>query len=126
MIYLFAASLTLRNFPLNGKTPYLSLPITSIPARAKLFAESPSVKIIVQSFESLVPAEFASSSFGIINLEVFFPGPIVLASFAYSLASATFRIVSTTPLSKMPFRNLSESSIVLPKSFAGVFKVSFV
>jgi len=49
-----------------------------------------------------------------------------LASFAYSLASATFKIVSTTPLSKIPFKNLSDSSIVLPKSFAGVFKVSFV
>jgi len=49
-----------------------------------------------------------------------------LASFAYSLASATLRIVSTTPLSKIPFKNLSDSSIVLPKSFAGVFKVSFV
>jgi len=56
IIYLFAASLTFKNFPLNGKTPYLSLPITSIPASAKVFAESPSVRIIVQSFESLVPA----------------------------------------------------------------------
>jgi hypothetical protein len=59
-------------------------------------------------------------------LEVFFPGPNVLPSFAYSLASATFKIVSTTPLSKIPFKNLSESSNVLPKSFAGVFNVSFV
>jgi hypothetical protein len=53
---LLFASLTFRNLPLNGKTPYLSLPTTSIPASARDLAESPSVKIIVQSSAFLVPA----------------------------------------------------------------------
>jgi len=44
---LLLASLTFRNLPLKGNTPYLSLPTTSIPARASDLAESPSVRIIV-------------------------------------------------------------------------------
>ena len=58
------ASRTLRSLPLSGKTPYLSLPMIPRPATAKAFAESPSVKIKVQSPEFFVPASLASSNLG--------------------------------------------------------------
>jgi hypothetical protein len=53
---LLLASLTFKNLPLKGNTPNVSLPTTSIPARAKVFAESPSVRIIVHCSAFLVPA----------------------------------------------------------------------
>jgi len=117
IIYLLGASLTFKNLPLRGKTPYLSLPTISKPARASDLAESPSVKIIVQDSAYLVPASFASSSFGIPRSLLFFlPGPSYLAIIASSLALATFKIRSTTPESRIPFKNLSDSSTLLPKS----------
>jgi len=58
------ASLTFSNLPRSGNTPYLSLPTTPRPETASVLAESPSVRISVQSNEFLVPASFASSNFG--------------------------------------------------------------
>lgn len=52
---LWEASRTLRILPLSGNTPYLSRPITPKPETAKDLAESPSVKISVQSKECLPP-----------------------------------------------------------------------
>ena len=60
------------------------------------------------------------------NLLFFFPGPSCLAIIASSFALATLRIKSTTPESRMPFRNLSESSNLLPKSWCFVLRVSLV
>ena len=54
-----------KNLPLKGNTPYLSRPTTPRPATAKVLAESPSVKINVQSDDHFVPASLASSSLGI-------------------------------------------------------------
>lgn len=59
------ASRVFNNFPRNGNTPYLSRPTTESPETASALAESPSVKIKVQSLEFLVPASLASSSLGI-------------------------------------------------------------
>ena len=58
------ASLTFNNLPRSGNTPYLSLPTTPRPDTANVLAESPSVRINVQSSEFLVPASLASSNFG--------------------------------------------------------------
>ena len=69
----YVAVRVFSNFPLSGKTPYVSLPTTDRPDTAVALAESPSVKIMVQLGESFVPALFASSSFGMITLDVFFP-----------------------------------------------------
>ncbi len=52
---LCVASLTLRIFPLSGNTPYRSLPITPKPDTARDLAESPSVRIRVQSEECFPP-----------------------------------------------------------------------
>lgn len=51
-------SRTLNTFPLKGKTPYKSLPSFYIPLIAKLFAESPSVRIKVHLLD--LPARLAS------------------------------------------------------------------
>ena len=127
IIYLVYASLTFRNFPLSGNTPNLSLPTSSIPARARLLAESPSVRIIVHYSAFLVPASLASSSFGIPNSLAFLPaGFSDLANLASSLALAMLRIDSTTPDAKISLRNFSVNSILLPKSEALVFRVSLV
>lgn len=68
------ASRTLRSLPRSGYTPYLSRPTTPKPATAKVLAESPSVKIKVQSNEFLVPASLASSNLAMpFNLLVFLP-----------------------------------------------------
>jgi len=58
------ASLTFNNLPRSGNTPYLSLPTTPRPDTANVLAESPSVRINVQSSEFLVPASLASSNLG--------------------------------------------------------------
>ena len=64
-IYELLASLTLSNFPFNGKTPNLSLAlILDTPATARDLAESPSVRINVHKEEFLVPAKLASSNLG--------------------------------------------------------------
>ena len=58
------ASRTLRSLPRSGKTPKLSRPTTVRPATASALAESPSVRMRVQSLAYLVPALFASESLG--------------------------------------------------------------
>ena len=83
--------------------------------------------MIVQLSAFLVPALFASSSFGIPNnFDFFLPGPSYLAILASSLALATDRILSTTPDSKTPFKNFSDNSTLLPKSSFFVVRPSFV
>jgi len=57
-----------------------------MPAKAKDLAESPSVKMIVHSWEFFVPAKFASSSFGMPNNFDFFLPFTYLPIFASSLA----------------------------------------
>lgn len=52
---LWEASLTLSIFPRRGNTPYLSLPTTPKPETASVLAESPSVRMSVQSIEFLLP-----------------------------------------------------------------------
>jgi len=127
IICLLLASLTFSNLPFKGKTPNLSRPTISIPARAKLLAESPSVRIIVHYAALAVPASLASSSFGIpINFYFFLPGPRVLANFASSLALATLKIDSTIPDFKIAFKKGSVNSTLLPKLTALVPKLSFV
>jgi hypothetical protein len=127
MIYLLGASRTFKNFPLRGKTPKWSLPTTSIPAKAKDFAESPSVKIIVHYSACLVPAKFASSSLGTPrSFAFFFPGPRVLANFASSLALATVTMLSITPDPITSFKNLSLRVQVEPKLEGFVVRVSLV
>jgi hypothetical protein len=59
--------------------------MTSSPAIAKLLALSPYVRIKVHFSEFLVPASFASSSFGIPVSFAFFPPPVILASLESSL-----------------------------------------
>ena len=127
MICLLLASLTFRNLPLNGKTPYLSLPTISIPANASDLAESPSVRIIVQSQACLPPASLASSSLGIpMSLLFFLPQFRFLANLASSFALATETILSTIPDSKMSLRNFSERLQTDPKLLGLVVRVSFV
>ena len=88
MICLDDASLTFKILPLNGNTPYLSLPTTSIPDIANDFAESPSVIIRMQFSAFLVPASLASSNLGIPKSRHYFFDVKVLAILAYSLAFA--------------------------------------
>lgn len=58
------ASRTFNSLPRNGNTPYRSRPTTPKPATASVLAESPSVRMSVQSSDFVVPAQFASSSLG--------------------------------------------------------------
>ena len=75
---------TFNTFPFSGNTPYKSLPITDNPAIAMVLAESPSVKIRVHFLECLiVPAKFASQSFGIFIVVFFLPS--VFSKFLFSL-----------------------------------------
>lgn len=94
---LCVASRTLRTFPFRGNTPYLSLPTTPKPATARDLAESPSVRISVQSREFLVPASLASSNFGIpfifeVLLEVSF-----LFNWVCALNFIQLKMLSTIP-----------------------------
>lgn len=94
---LCVASRTLRTFPFRGNTPYLSLPTTPKPATARDLAESPSVRIRVQSREFLVPASLASSNFGIpfifeVLLEVSF-----LFNWVCALNFIQLKMLSTIP-----------------------------
>ena len=57
-------SRTLTSLPRNGNTPKVFLPTTESPEMARDFAESPSHRINVHSFDLDVPAYVASSSFG--------------------------------------------------------------
>ena len=115
VIYLTGASLTFKNLPLNGKTPNVSLPTTSIPARAKLLAESPSVSIIVHLSAVREPASLASSSLGIPSNFYFFLAPPIFKSLAFSRACDIAKMLSTMPESNISFKNFSESSTLLPK-----------
>lgn len=64
MICSCLASRTLSSFPRRGNTPKLSRPTTLKPATASDLAESPSVRINVQSCAFRVPALLASDNFG--------------------------------------------------------------
>ena len=89
------ASLTFKTLPLRGNTPYLSLPITDNPAIAIDLAESPSVNIRVHCSDFLVPAQFASSSLGIIILFFFLPSVCLQSLFSFlELASNIYSMSS--------------------------------
>mmetsp|Transcript_84091 Transcript_84091/g.265457 ORF Transcript_84091/g.265457 Transcript_84091/m.265457 type:complete len:267 (-) Transcript_84091:718-1518(-) len=122
------ASLTFKTLPFSGKTPYLSRPTTLSPATARDLAESPSVRIKVQSAEFLPPASLASSSLGIpITRVVFFVLLRIwrdMSTFCFALTQS--KMSSTTPLFMTCFMNLSESSQLLPNLLCLVVSVSFV
>uniref|UniRef100_A0A6B0UL13 Putative secreted protein n=1 Tax=Ixodes ricinus TaxID=34613 RepID=A0A6B0UL13_IXORI len=96
-ICLWVASRTLSIFPLSGKTPYLSRPTTASPDTASDLAESPSVKIRVQSTELRVPASLASSSLGMpLSLECFLAEHFIPSCF-WALKVSQDMTASTTP-----------------------------
>ena len=120
------ASRTFNGLPFNGNTPYLSLPTISIPAIASALAESPSVRINVQSSHFFVPASLASSSFGTPS-SLFLLVPLsVLAIFACNLAWAWRTMESTIPDWRIYLRNLSEIVHLDPNYEGFVVSVSFV
>ena len=83
---------------------------------AKDFAESPSVKIRVQSFDFADPAKLASSNLGIpVSFLFFFPLVFSIACFCLNLAKD--KIFSTTPDFSTCLMNLSDNLHVEPKEF---------
>mmetsp|Transcript_51855 Transcript_51855/g.112427 ORF Transcript_51855/g.112427 Transcript_51855/m.112427 type:complete len:259 (+) Transcript_51855:682-1458(+) len=97
------------------------------PATARAFAESPSVRISVQSCEFLLPASLASSSLGMPRILVTFLAPRSCrprSTFCFAFAQS--RIISTTPLFITCFRNFSESSQAEPNLDCFVVNVSLV
>ena len=83
------ASLTFNNFPLNGKAPNLSLPITLIADKTIVNALSPSVRISVHSSDFFVPANFASCSLEIpFTVDDFFPSLSLSVDDSLSLRSS--------------------------------------
>ena len=114
MIAACDASRTFRGLPFKGKTPYKSRPTTPRPDTAKAFAESPSVKIRVQSLPLAPPAEFASSNFVMPVSRIFFDPPFRLScSSCLNLVQAKTR--STTPDFSMAFKNLSGKHDLAPE-----------
>mmetsp|Transcript_128760 Transcript_128760/g.400609 ORF Transcript_128760/g.400609 Transcript_128760/m.400609 type:complete len:224 (-) Transcript_128760:899-1570(-) len=115
MISLFSAtwrwftSRTFSNLPRNGKTPYLSRPMTASPATAKLLALSPSVRMSVHSCANLPPASFASSSLGMPKMR--FPRPPLLAFL--SIRTVIFACASmTTALTMSVFSKISSMKLL--------------
>ena len=96
-------------FPFKGKTPYKSRPTTLDPATAIDLAESPSVKIKIQSSDFFVPAKLASSNLGTLIFGFFEPSVFLHSLFC--LNSANDKTRSTIPdLSIIFFKNLDEIS----------------
>ena len=125
MIAAWLASRTLSGLPLSGKTPYKSRPTTPRPDTASALAESPSVRMSVQSLPRAPPAAFASSSFVMPVSRVFFEPPLRLScSSCLNLVQASTR--STTPDFSMALRNLSGRTHFEPKAFSFVVSVSLV
>mmetsp|Transcript_26166 Transcript_26166/g.57257 ORF Transcript_26166/g.57257 Transcript_26166/m.57257 type:complete len:226 (+) Transcript_26166:2710-3387(+) len=121
------ASRTFRTFPFNGKTPYLSRPITLTPATANDFAESPSVRIKVQSCECRPPASLASSSLGMpLTRPWFLLARSCLDMSTFCFAFTQSKIVSTMPLFITCLMTLSGNSQVDPNLLCLVVSVSLV
>uniref|UniRef100_A0A6G5A4I2 Secreted protein n=1 Tax=Rhipicephalus microplus TaxID=6941 RepID=A0A6G5A4I2_RHIMP len=117
-ICLWVASRTLRIFPLRGNTPNLSRPTTASPETAKLLAESPSVRMRVQSTELRVPASLASSNLGIpLSLECFLAEHFWPSCF-WALKFTHDMTASTTPHLRTWLWNLSLSSHLEPNFLA--------
>ena len=93
---------------------------------AKVIAERPSVKISVQLSDLFVPAQMASSNFGIpYNLFFLLPSVFLVSSLlSFNLQKST--ISSTMELLYILSINLSETVTLTPKSFEGVVNCSFV
>ena len=99
-----------------------------MPLIAKLFAESPSVKINVHRDDYSEPARFASSSLGIPKRRYFFlpDWPSFFFNSIFYFASAKSIIASKIPLLATLFKNLSDSSHVEPNYPDLVVRVSLV
>mmetsp|Transcript_9905 Transcript_9905/g.27631 ORF Transcript_9905/g.27631 Transcript_9905/m.27631 type:complete len:218 (+) Transcript_9905:2931-3584(+) len=121
------ASLTFSTLPLSGKTPYLSRPTTLRPATARDLAESPSVKINVQSCEFLPPASLASSNFGMPRtLVTFFATFSWRPKSTFCFARAQSRMRSTMPLFITCLIVFSDNSQAEPNLLCFSVSVSFV
>mmetsp|Transcript_6709 Transcript_6709/g.16658 ORF Transcript_6709/g.16658 Transcript_6709/m.16658 type:complete len:228 (+) Transcript_6709:1668-2351(+) len=125
MIWSCVASRTLSNLPRRGNTPYLSRPTTERPLTASALAESPSVRIRVQSSEFFPPASLASSSLGIPVRRVFL-APSCFLSSLLCLKEAQERIFSTMPEVIIFLMTPSDASNLDPKLLARVLSVSLV
>mmetsp|Transcript_2027 Transcript_2027/g.4717 ORF Transcript_2027/g.4717 Transcript_2027/m.4717 type:complete len:239 (-) Transcript_2027:1276-1992(-) len=125
------ASRTFFSFPFNGNTPYRSRPNTDSPDTARDLAESPSVRISVHSPARFVPAQFASSSFGISG-RLLAPVPAVeifLEARSRSLSICT-SCIATTSSSRPVLSTIRLSCTLLstssdPNCDSGVTRSSF-
>ena len=117
-------SLTLRSLPRRGNTPKRSRPTTFKPEMADVAAESPSVRISVQSDDLADPAQSASSSLGKPRSVLRFVPSVFLASLA-SLAASAACASSRSPIFISASATLADLN-TLPNLAAGVVRVSLV
>ena len=111
---------TFINFPLSGYTPIVLRSSDDNPDITPVFAESPSVRRRMQSFDLSVPAQFASVNFGI---------PLTLRLLPFSFfftslicfTSVIAHAVSITPIFATFSINLSLTSHFDPNLLDGVF-----
>ena len=92
---------------------------------ANALAESPSVRISVQSLLLADPAKLASSNLVIPTSLDFFEPPFLLSS-AFCLNLAQDKILSIIPLFSTFLRNLSSNTAVEPNAEAFVVRFSLV
>ena len=83
--FFMGSPLTFINLPLRGYTPIMFLSSDDRPDMIPVFAESPSQKIIMQCLDLSVPAQFASSNFGMPRIVLLF----VPSTFFTALSSFT-------------------------------------
>jgi len=95
------------------------------PEITPVFAESPSQKIIIQSFDLSVPAQLASSSLGIPLIDLLLV-PSVFFAALLSFTSVICKAASITPIFATFSINLSVTSHFDPNLEEGVFIKSFV
>mmetsp|Transcript_14026 Transcript_14026/g.33367 ORF Transcript_14026/g.33367 Transcript_14026/m.33367 type:complete len:220 (-) Transcript_14026:1130-1789(-) len=123
------SSRTLRSLPRSGKTPKRSRPTTDSPATASALAESPSVRISVQLWPSLVPARLASSSFGTPKSRFWRPRSLRFRCCASSLLPMAFAQswrASSSPLSTTSCRSSSGRWQLEPNLSRLLVRVSLV
>ena len=88
-------------------------------------AESPSQKMIIQSFDFSVPAQFASVNLGIPLTDLLLTPSVFLAAL-FSFTSVNCKAASITPIFATFSINLSLTSHFEPNLEEGVFIKSFV
>ena len=124
-IRLIVSPLTLNNLPRIGYIPIRFLSSRLKPDTIPDLAESPSHKINVHSDDLAVPAQFASTNFGIPRIDFVFAPSVFFADFL-SFTAVNSHAASITPILAIFSQNSSLTLQDEPNLDVGVDMKSFV